>query len=70
MENRIENVEIKIAYQDDTLMQLNDVIVHQQQQIDSLEKLTQQLLGRVRDLSENAAQSMGEISTDERPPHY
>ena len=42
-----------------------------QRQIDALERLTQQLLGRVRDLSEAATQSGGTFSAaDERPPHY
>jgi SlyX protein len=62
-EQRLIEIESKIAYQDDTIFQLNDVLCKQQNQIDRLENLTQQLLGRVRDLSENS-------TVDERPPHY
>ena len=70
-EQRIVTIETKLAYQEDTIAQLNDVICRQQNQIDALERLTQQLLGRVRDLSEAAVQSGGALSeADERPPHY
>lgn len=70
-EQRIIAIETKIAYQEDTIAQLNDVVYKQQSQIDGLERLTQQLLGRVRDLSESSAQASGEFSAvDERPPHY
>lgn len=71
IEQRVVTIETKLAYQEDTIAQLNDVICRQQNQIDALERLTQQLLGRVRDLSEAATQSGGEFSAaDERPPHY
>lgn len=70
-EERIVTIETKLAYQEDTITQLNDVICQQQNQIDALERLTQQLLGRVRDLSDVATQSGGGFSSaDERPPHY
>lgn len=70
-EQRVVTIETKLVYQEDTISQLNEVICRQQNQIDALERLTQQLLGRVRDLSEVAIQSGGELSTaDERPPHY
>lgn len=70
-EARIITIETKLAYQEDTVAQLNDVICKQQDQIDTLERLTQQLLGRVRDLSEVATQAGGALSAgDERPPHY
>jgi len=70
-EQRVVTIETKLAYQEDTIAQLNDVICRQQNQIDALERLTQQLLGRVRDLSESSAQSSGVFPVaDERPPHY
>jgi SlyX protein len=70
-EDRLISIEIKIAYQEDTIAQLNDIVCKQQNQIDALENLTQQLLGRVRDLSDTASQSGNTLSAvDERPPHY
>lgn len=71
IEQRVVTIETKLAYQEDTIAQLNDVICRQQNQIDALERLTQQLLGRVRDLSETTTQSGDAFSVaDERPPHY
>ncbi len=70
-DQRIVTIETKLAYQEDTIAQLNDVICRQQNQIDALEILTQQLLGRVRDLSDISTQSGTAFSeADERPPHY
>lgn len=70
-EQRIISIETKIAYQEDTIAQLNDVVCTQQSQIDTLERQMQQLMGRVRDLSETASQAGASHSaTDERPPHY
>lgn len=67
-EQRIIAIETKIAYQEDTIAQLNEVVCKQQTQIDALERLTQQLIGRVRDLSEASAQTNGTLSAaDERP---
>ncbi len=71
IEQRLIEIETKIAYQEDTIIQLNDVIYKQQNQIDALEVLTQQLLMRIRDLSESASSpQMGAFGGDERPPHY
>ncbi len=70
-ESRIEAIETKLAYQEDTIAQLNDVVCRQQNQIDALERLTQQLLTRVRDLSDVSTQAGGAyVEADERPPHY
>jgi len=70
-EQRLIEIETKIVYQEDTITQLNDVIYKQQNQIDALELLTQQLLVRVRDLSESASSPhAGDFGGDERPPHY
>ncbi len=70
-EQRLIDIETKIVYQEDTIAQLNDVIYKQQNQIDALELLTQQLLVRVKDLSESVSASPISVFGDnERPPHY
>ncbi|MDC9728687.1 MAG: SlyX family protein [Methyloprofundus sp.] len=70
-DQRLIELESKMAYQDDTILQLNDVLCKQQDQIDRLEELTQQLLARVRDLSDNSSGGpAGFSAADERPPHY
>jgi SlyX protein len=70
-EQRLIELESRVTYQDDTILQLNDVLCKQQDQIDRLEQLTKQLLGRVRDLSSNSADGIADFSaSDDRPPHY
>ncbi len=67
MENRITELEIKVAYQEDTVQQLDRVICKQQDQIDSLIKSLKQL-------SDNAQEPEATKSLfsaiDDVPPHY
>lgn len=64
-DNRIIDIETRLAHQDDTLQELNDAMSSQQAQIMELERLCKSLIDRVRSLSE------GDIdSGDEKPPHY
>ena len=44
MDKRITELEIKVAYQEDTIQQLDRVICQQQDQIDSLKKQMTQLI--------------------------
>jgi len=66
-EERIVNIEAKIAYQDHTLQELNDVIYRQQKQIDQLESICQHLIERVKSLADTSVTGTLE---DEKPPHY
>ncbi len=64
---RLTELEIKAAYADDLLDQLNMTIYRQQQQIDRLVEQVVQL----REQSRNAAQDGAARSpADELPPHY
>ncbi|HFD91995.1 MAG TPA: SlyX family protein [Gammaproteobacteria bacterium] len=66
-EKRLDELETKVAYQEHTLQQLNEVIARQQQQIDQLETTCELLIERIKAVVEVAqAGSDG----DERPPHY
>lgn len=65
MEQRITELEIKASFTEDTLDRLNDVVVRQQQQIESLQ----------RELARWLAQAPAEGAPlrslrDELPPHY
>lgn len=63
---RIDTLESRLAFQDDTLQQLNDALVAQQSRIDSLE-------AEVRRLVEETSTGLtdAQISPpDEPPPHY
>ena len=66
-ENRITELETKVAYQEDTIQELNQVIISMQKQIDGIEITCQALKDRVRDMSG----MLSNISEhDEKPPHY
>lgn len=66
-EERLIEIESKIAYQEDTVQELNKVIYQQQKQIDRLEAICNSLINHVRDLSDAMAASS---SANEKPPHY
>jgi len=66
-ENRMIDIETKLAHQEDMLADLNTAVTNQQSQITLLEDLCETLVGRVRSLSDAAPES---DPADERPPHY
>ncbi|HBA35520.1 MAG TPA: SlyX protein [Gammaproteobacteria bacterium] len=66
-EERLENLEIKIAYQEDLLQDLNALVAGQQMKIDQLETSLKVLSERLRELSSNTGVN---TMVDERPPHY
>ena len=66
-EEQIIDIETKLAFQDGSLQELNQVVCQQQQRIEQLEETCRFLLGRLRELTD----SLTEVgATDERPPHY
>jgi SlyX protein len=66
-DDRIIELEIKAAYQEDLLQELNKIVGQQQQQIDRLEATCRLLNDRIKSLSTEGGS--GEI-VDEVPPHY
>ena len=66
-EDRLVEIEIKLAYQEDLVESLNTTVYQQQLQIDKLEALFSALAQQVRD---NAQQHPVMGSSQERPPHY
>jgi len=67
MDDRLIEIETKVAYQEHTISELNDVVYRQQQQIDQLERICKALTDRVQDIDETATADKG---GDEKPPHY
>lgn len=66
-DERLEQIEIKLAYQDDALGQLSDVVYRQQQQIEALRDHCLRLEERLTSVgSADSAPS----AEDEKPPHY
>lgn len=67
MEERVTELESRVAFQDDTIQKLNDVIVEQQGRIDQLSAqmavLKEQIQALVPELLANESQ-------ETPPPHY
>ncbi|CAN5287109.1 hypothetical protein BH11PSE11_BH11PSE11_08000 [soil metagenome] len=66
-EERLIDIEIKFARQEDLLESLNQTVYRQQKKIDELEALCAALARRMQDSSAGGDESSG---ADERPPHY
>ena len=67
-DDRIIELEIKAAYQEDLLQELNKIVGQQQQQIDRLEATCRLLNERIKSLSTES--SGGGENIEEVPPHY
>ena len=66
-ENRVTELEIKIAYQEDLLHELNKIVGQQQLQITRLEATCKMLNDRIKSLSSEGGGSENFV---EVPPHY
>jgi SlyX protein len=66
-DNRIIELEIKTAYQEDLLQALNNIVGQHQQKIDRLEATCRLLNERIKSLSVEGGSSE---NIDEVPPHY
>lgn len=65
-EDRIAEIEIKIAFQEDLVQTLNTIVVDQQKQISRLEETCKFLNDRINNKPEQ-----GDLNQRvERPPHY
>ena len=67
-EERLTDIEIKIAFQEKTIKELHQVIYEQQQEIDRLGSMCELLLKRTRELLNFIPGSDG--PADDPPPHY
>jgi len=67
MQDRVTEIEIKLAHAEQSLHELNDVIIRQQQQIDRLERQVATLNDRTQ--ANDAARPNSTVD-DEKPPHY
>ena len=65
-EQRLTELEIKAAFTEDLLDQLNEIIVRQQQQIDALLRE----IGKLRQSSTDGGMAAPRNLRDDLPPHY
>jgi len=66
-EDRLIDIETKMAHQEQLLSELNEALTDQQAQLSRLETLCQSLIDRFKSLADNAGV---DETGDERPPHY
>lgn len=66
IEQRLIELEIKAAYQEDLLQELNTIVAQQQRQIYLLEKTCQMLHERMNSLLDEK----GSDTVEPPPPHY
>lgn len=67
MDQRIEQLEFKIAFLEEATAQLSDVVFEQRQQIAALRE---QLAGLLSRLEASQAQATTYTVEEEKPPHY
>lgn len=67
MENKIIDLETKLAYQEHTIQELNDALAHQQQELTALKLAMAQVQEMVRQLTPTNIASQAEETP---PPHY
>jgi len=65
LSNRIDALEAKLMFQEDTIEVLNQTITMQWQQIDTLKRQVADLSERLREAEAGAPRP-----ANERPPHY
>lgn len=68
MDDRITELEIKIAYQEDTIQQLDRVICGQQEQLDYLKRKISELVDNSKTEDDGNESLLSAL--DEVPPHY
>lgn len=66
MEQRLIDLETRQAFQEDTLQQLNEVIIELRNQLDGLAQQLQVAQDRLEALEPNMVSTI----EDEKPPHY
>lgn len=66
-EERLVNIETKLAFQEDLVEELNKTVYQQQQKLSQLESVCATLARHIQSLAEAGGESK---SASERPPHY
>lgn len=69
-EERLVDVEIRIARQEDLIDVLNKTVYEQQKKIDELGALCTALARHVKDLRDAASDAVSDALVLEKPPHY
>lgn len=77
LEQKIDDMEIIIAHQDQQIQELNDVVTRQWDEIDILKAYMRSTKSKLEDIennmsanSEKEGMSVADIAASEKPPHY
>ena len=70
IEEQLIDVQTRVAYQEDTLAQLNEVITRQDAEIVQLKQQIRLLAQRLDEFARDPAPGSETEITNERPPHY
>ena len=62
---RINELETRLAFQDDTVHSLSDMVARQDQQMRQLQRQVELLMQRLRDQQQSYTEAV-----DQPPPHY
>ncbi len=65
MKKRLNELESRLTFQDDTIQELNKVLIHQQNQIDNLVSQVEQLKHYIQSMEPPTMEK-----PSEPPPHY
>ncbi len=67
LEKLVESLQVKVAYQDDTIETLNQTIIRQQKSIQDINYNLEKLVEKIKAMPESDSPGSNDI---ELPPHY
>ena len=68
LEARVEALEVRVAYQDQMIEDLNQTVIDQWKKIDALRRQLNELLDRVQEVEDSS--TGGPSAPEPPPPHY
>jgi SlyX protein len=70
LQMRIDELETRLAFQEDTLQTLSEQLAHQQSVTEQQQQMLQALYSQIRDVQDASSAEGAASSSQERPPHY
>ncbi len=69
-DKRLADLEFRLAFQEDALNTLDQVVARQQREIADLQRINRELHRRLREWEERLEAGPDAVSTEQKPPHY
>ena len=66
-DDRLMDIETKLAFQEHTIEELNSVVIEQQEEIERLKNAVEYLLDKMQQFADT---QMERAPANEKPPHY